>query len=370
MDPTRTNEIEAIGAVQPNSLLLQGIDSLYVSFYLDTTTCTLDWEELGYLKEKARRDHGNDFADIQLGTERFALLPYGKKPYTFILGNKAFEVRLAERMKPSCHVRFSSEALWTDGLDKLMNRLRSWFASVTLREIRPEAVARADWAFDFCVPVVDFTPDHFVSRAAKDATWRENKAMQTVQLGQGEVVVRIYDKVAEITQQSDKSWFFELWGTKANVWRVEFQVRRERLKMAGIRTLDDLCDLQADLLRELATSHTTLRRPSDDSNRSRWPFHPLWQELLQAIDNMPQTGLVRAIDPLNSVEYRLDRAGKSILGNLKNLAVLLHALRGGRIEPDLDAVMEDLSGILARHHDPIVWEHDVRKRIDAFELGQ
>ena len=39
--------------------------------------------------------------------------------------------------------------------------------------------------------------------------------------------------------------------------------------MHGIHTIGELKELQNDLLRELATDHTTLRRPGNDTNRAR-----------------------------------------------------------------------------------------------------
>jgi len=165
---------------------------------------------------------------------------YGRKPYTFILGNDAFEIRLGEHIRPACHVQFLSEGLWLLGLDAAVGRLKAWFESLALRTTRPEIIARADWAFDYHLPEVDFIPDHFVTRATKQNEWREHRLLQSVQLGTGDTVVRIYDKVAEIDQQSGKAWLYGLWGRKSEVWRIEFQVRRDRLAEADIDTVSSL----------------------------------------------------------------------------------------------------------------------------------
>jgi len=366
---TQGKDIRRAEDVNSPRLLLRGLDSLYVSFYLDTTKCNLDWDDLAYRKEKIGREHGDAFDEVALGTETFALRPYGKHPYKFVLANRSFEVRLSERLSPSCFVQFYSEALWTLGLDHLTQKFSVWCDSVGLRPFKPEVVSRADWAFDYHLPVTDFTPDHFVSRATKDACWRENGAMQTVQFGQGDVLTRVYDKVAEIEQQSDKAWFFQLWGRKDKVWRVEFQVRGPRLKLAGIRTIADLKLLQSDLLRELAANHTSLRRPNGDSNRSRWPLHPLWQQLTDDIASLPQTGLIRDIDTAASLEWRTYQCGKSILGYFKRLAVFIHARSDGSRIPDLEWVLEELPEVLKPHYSASLWEADVEQRIKAYRLG-
>jgi hypothetical protein len=350
-------------------LLLRGLDSLYMSFYLDTANSYLDWEQLSYLRECAQMERRGGIAETVTGSETFAVMPHGKHPYRYILINKAFEVRLAEHNQPNCHVRFSSEALWLEGAENLLSRLRTWFASLAMLERRSEGVSRADWAFDFHLPEIDFTEDHFVSRARKDAKHRENGLVQTFRFGQGDIVVRVYDKCAEIEQQSGKTWFHQLWGRSDAVWRVEFQVRGERLKQGGIASFDALRGFEGDLLRELATQHTTLRRPNGDSNRSRWPRHPLWNAVIEAIGTMPQTGLVRQIDDLQPISYLLHHAGKSLYGNAKNAAMLLHFMSGGKVVPDLAFVLEELPGILKEHHNDALFRADVEQRIKKRVLG-
>lgn len=167
-----------------------------MSFYLDMATSFLDWDQLSYLRERAQMERRGGIAETDAGSETFAVMPYGKHPYRYILINKAFEVRLAEHNQPNCHVRFSSEALWREGAENLLIRLRAWFASLAMLERRSEGVSRADWAFDFHLPEIDFTEDHFVSRANKDAKHRENGLAQTFRFGQGDIVVRVYDKCA------------------------------------------------------------------------------------------------------------------------------------------------------------------------------
>jgi hypothetical protein len=360
---------EITGSNSP-TLLLQGIDSLYVSYFLDTATCKIDWDDLRFQKEQVGRERNRTFGDITLGTERFALKPYGKSPYAFVLSNRHFEVRLGENMHPSCHVQYRSEGLWKTGVGELTKRFETWCRSMALQPLKPEIVSRVDWSFDYHLPVVDFDSDDFVTRAAKKATWEQHNAVQTVQFGRGEIVLRVYDKVAEIEQQSDKAWFFELWGMRQKVWRIEFQVRGERLKEGGIRTLENLQDYQADLLHLLATSHTTLRRPNGDGNRSRWSLHPLWQDLQAQILAMPRTGLGRDIDEGKPIDWMRYQNVKSIYGHLKRLGVLSFAQSDRSVIPDLERTLEELSDELKRHHHPLEWELDVAGKIKAFELGQ
>lgn len=350
-------------------LLLSGLDSLYVSHFLDTTASDLDWDALVYRREDARQSR-RKVTEIELGSETFDLQPSGMHPYGIVLRNRSLEVRLAERMQPSCHVRYASEALWTEGLDRLDQRLRTWFASVRAIELRREVVSRADWAFDYGINTIDFDRDNFVTRADLDVAYRSKGKPQTFTLGKAQIVIRVYDKCAEIAQQSNKTWFHELWGRKEGVWRIEFQVRGERLRAAAIRTLDDVRILQNDLLREIATGHTSLRTASGDSNRSRWPYHGLWTQLLSDIECLPQTGLVRSYDPGSPLEYRLRKLAQSLYGGLRNIA----AIESLRSDTDgalpFAALLERLPDILALEHSEPLWLADVLERMAAYRYGK
>lgn len=352
------------------ALLISGLDSLYVCYYLDFQWSDIDFDKLSYQKECLRSSAVDDIAEIELGSETFALRPYGRHPYRYILANDVFEVRLAEHLRPNFYVQFYSKGLWMAGLDDMLARFHNWCVSMKLDTEREEVISRADWAFDYNLSQMDFEPDHFLTKAAKKAAWWEYNDYQTISFGTGHTVVRVYDKVAEIKQRSAKAWFFELWRQEQNVWRIEFQIRRERLKRAGINSIKELKDLQNDLLRELAVTHTTLRRPSRDSNKSRWPLHPLWKQLQRNILELPQTGLIRDIDPAQPLNWRIYQQSKSLHGTLKGMAVLLYAKGNFDDVPSLDSVIEALPEVLRTHHQKTIWKRDIEKRRKAFELGQ
>jgi hypothetical protein len=350
--------------------LLRGIDSLYVSFYLDLFTSELDFEDLAFRKQQAQSEYSTSFVVVVLGSERFALLPFGKAKYKYVLANDLFEVRLSEGMQPSCHIQFYSKALWQCGLDELMERFERWRASLSIVTLRPEVISRVDWAFDFHDETMDFAADDFVTRSVKDAIYRERKQVQTFTFGRGDIVVRVYDKSAEIEQESGKVWLYDLWGRKDGVWRVEFQVRGPRLKAGNIRTIDDLKAFQNDLLRELATQHTTLRRPSGDTNRSRWPLHPLWQSLCAEIDELPQSGLIRSFDEAHALSWRLEKQLRALYGSLKGIAAVDQLRRGQTDVTPLPELMERVTRLLERHHSQTLWREDIERRITGYGLGQ
>lgn len=349
-----------------HTVLLSGIDSLYVSFHIDGLG--LDWENLAFRKEEAQHDR-LAFATITIGDREWALLPRGRHPYTYVLKRPEVTISLAERMQPRCLAQFHSEALWTDGPEKLVESLRTWFRSVGTLEVHAESMSRVDWAFDMAVPVADFQPDHVLTRAVKDATWRSGGAVQSMQFGKGHVVLRIYDKVAEIEEQSGKAWLYDLWGRTEGVWRVEYQVRRERLKEAGIATLDDLRSFEGDLLTHLSDAYASLRVPTGDSNRSRWPLHPIWQAIRAEVAHLERQGLLKSYNPDTPLAFAEDRSLKSIMGMLKNIGGI-RTLRLQKDEPvSLPELLEWLARKLPKQMPPSLWNDEVSIRVEKRRYG-
>lgn len=74
-------------------------------------------------------------------------------------------------------------------------------------------------------------------------------------------------------------------------------------------------------MRVLINDHTTLRIKTDDSNRSRWPLHPLWQELVERVGRMEGLGVVRELDMPALLDERQMRNIISVYGYMKRIAV-------------------------------------------------
>ena len=347
-------------SIQPDfQFLLWGLDSLYVAYHYDIRTGDIDLDELQYLKDQLRDDPVKEVERVELGRHEVFLQPYGRYPYPWLFTTPDFEIQLAEKMQPSLFVKFSSRGLWTRGLEALCKDIDDIAAGLKLTRTKPEVISRADWAFDYHLPSLDFDIEHFVSRARKDNTWRNAGHIETFMLGAGDVVYRMYNKSAETVQASGKVWFYEMWGRQDDVWRNEFQVRRARLKSAGINSLDDLKTLQGDLLHELVTNHTTLRQPNGDNNRSRWALHPLWNDLQGRILELPRMGLVKAFDPVKELHWRRHDCLKSIYGYCKALGAMQMLMNSGSDAPTLEQVLVSMEKGLDAHHHPHAFRLDI-----------
>lgn len=353
------------------SFLLFGHDTIECACYLaPISAAALDFAQLAAKKEDMRLTGSREPKPIQLGSEEFLLASHGTgSGYPFLLDNGAFSVQCGEFNKPNFFVTFRSFALWQYGAAPLNQRFLTWAESVGMRPYRPAHLSRVDFTFDYALPDLDFDEDSFVSAAAKDNQHRKNGRIQTFRLGEGELLLRVYDKCAEIAEKSAKTWFFDIWGQDHDVWRIEWQVRKDRLRTIGIRTFDDLLERQGDLLRVLVNDHTTLRTKTSDSNRSRWPLHPLWRDLQARVAELGGLGVVKELDAAKLLDERLTRLAVSVYGYMKRIGAI-EGLRKGRAEIGLEEAFRVLRWKIDTLHDPLSWEIDVDKRLTQMRLGQ
>ena len=125
-------------------LLLQGIDSLYVSYFFDPSSSLIDWDTLFFKQQELKRSKRRDGEEYQLGNTAFLLHRGGRNRYSFVLSNRDFTICLSEGMSPCCYVQFMSEGLWAHGPEALLAKFDDWAASVGLIATRLPKVARVD----------------------------------------------------------------------------------------------------------------------------------------------------------------------------------------------------------------------------------
>ena len=351
--------------------LLFGHDTIECAYYLHAGHSQgIDYARLSVMKEAMRQAKRREVVAVTLGDTEFLLQPYGTNSgYPFVIENRDYSVQFGEYNNPSFFVTFRSEALWQHGAVALHQRFISWADGLGYRPFKPEGLSRVDFSFDYWLPVIDFDEDNFVSLAQKDNQYRKQRRIQTFQFGVDDVLLRVYNKVDEIEEKSAKTWLYDMWGMKEDVWRVEWQTRKALLKRFGIRTFDDLLTGQGDVLRYLVHEHTTLRIKAEDSNRSRWLLHPLWLDLQKQVEGLDYQGVYREIDQVALLNERLMRMAISLYGNLKRIAAV-HGVQQGAETVSIWDAMEHFEELIYKVHNPLTWPTDVQKRITSIRLGQ
>lgn len=350
--------------------LVAGLDTVQVAYYLKRTVgAEFDFGALMLVKERLRSNKIRDGEIVALGDWSFVVQAYGSgSGYPLVLEHRDFTIECGEHNTPGFYVTFRSHALWQRGALVLHEEFIEWANSVGLITVGFESLSRVDFTFDYLFPGADLAPDRVVSLSAKDSQYREDGRVQTISFGKGDVVLRIYDKTVEIAQQSEKVWFFDLWGVKENVWRIEWQVRKDVLKRFGIRTFEDLFGGQGDVLRYLASEHDSLRVPTDDSNRSRWPVHPLWEDLIAQIEDFDCEGVYREVDPEATLREREMRIAISVYGYLKRVGAI-RAHRLGQVDCSYGEAHTRLRELMDRVHSPVSWRLDVDSRLQKLRIG-
>lgn len=351
--------------------LISGYDTIECAYYLlPTDSFSLDFIELAAQKESLARQTKTKQKAITLGSEEFMLASHGTgSGYPFLIENEVFSIQFGEFNKPNFFVKFRSIALWHHGAKALHDRFIAWTSFVGMTPSQPERLSRVDYAFDYYLPLIDFDADSFVSRAEKDNQYRKNGIVQNFKFGTDDIGMRLYNKIDEINEKSQKTWFFDLWGIDHDVWRVEFQVRKDILRQFGISSFESLIERQGDLMRFLVKDHTTLRIQSSDTNRSRWAMHPLWLDLIERVNEMQGLGVVRELNERALLEERLTRIAISVYGYIKRVAAI-DALYTGVEKSYMDEAFTHLQNRISELHDPLTWQTDVNRRVKEMKLGE
>ena len=353
------------------NFLISGFDTIECAYYLiPTDQFQLDFVSLAVQKENLSRSKNSKQQPIKLGSEEFLLASHGTTSgYPFVIENEVFVIQFGEFNKPNFYVKFRSIALWHHGALALHERFLAWAISIGMMPYQPERLSRVDYAFDYFLPELDFDEDSFISQATKDNQHRKNGKIQTLKFGTDKVVLRIYNKTDEINEVSHKTWLFDLWGMDHDVWRIEWQVRKDFLRQLGVTSFTSLIERQGDLLRVLVKDHTTLRIKSNDSNRSRWAMHPLWLDLTERVDQMDGLGIIKELDEKALLEERFTRIAISVYGYVKRVAAI-DALYTGNEKSYMDEAFQHLFNRVSELHDPLTWQQDVNRRAKEMRLGE
>lgn len=172
--------------------------------------------------------------------------------------------------------------------------------------------------------------------------WRSGSAVNSIRWGSrtSGLMVRAYDKIREMREQSNKVWFWDMWARHnggeppTGVWRVEAELRRTALRgdwwprqegpALPVDTLSGLERALPAIWRDLMGSRLRWTVPAG-ANRARWELRDEWR-LIADLDWSKWGFAAAEGDHVPAAQAKTDYA--SLLPILRGLAVRAGALRG------------------------------------------
>lgn len=238
----------------------------------------------------------------------------GGYTYTFNTGTEGaiWAIKKPNASDPwGVHVSIRSRALALHGLEKVRHDLEATCEKLGLR-VPPDGISigRVDFAVDILDPTFSLDSNAFVVHSRTkikthkdlaDGTEHSHSGRRTsVTIGKmpGRQVI-VYDKREEVQTKHKHEWPL-IWQEAASrlglspldmtrreasqIWRVELRLGKTALRnRTNIRGWVSFYEeLEAEIAR--LSRDMSLHIPNGDTNRSRWPMHPLWKTVNAVIE--------------------------------------------------------------------------------------
>ncbi|NQZ54535.1 MAG: replication initiation factor [Piscirickettsiaceae bacterium] len=273
-------------------ILRTGIDSLYLSYQgnlLEESSIRLI--ELKKLAQ-SNEPHTVSLAQIALNDHVFEVKDRGRHPFAFILNDNWYRIEIAKLgaiRTPLAHVQVRSELLTQHGVENSVSDLNNIVNELGILTESP-AVSRLDLCVDFVTdyPLFEISDNDWVTRAKTMDRYTVKREFSGWSIGiGGNIIARLYNKTLEM-EKHPRSYLEELhrecgWDGVSDVWRLEFQFRREALRELGLKSFGSLSESLAGLWQYASTDWLRLIVPSDtDKTQSRWLTACVWGVLQQA----------------------------------------------------------------------------------------
>lgn len=365
--------------------LAQGPDTIKETF--DIVFKPWEWDRLERLKEQAQKidPRGGGLVPFELAGWTFQMQSHGRRGGSFCFFNDDVEFQLRSRdINWPVTVEYRSAGLWEHTPEVLRERVMEVVR--TLGGPRNEdwiRLSEIHWAFDFYSP--EFTTEIsaalreqfvcisrvkdgekgkvpvFPAHLMTDEYWSAHGAggrTETVQVGsKSSLQVQIYDKGREIRESSGKYWMKELYQHNQlqpggvglviddlkDIWRVELRFKgKGYLKKRMVQTYERFMELKDALLRE-ALETRRLAEPTNDTNRSRWPNHHLWDACFMATEQ-PYEPVPSNYFISGKKQELADNLTRNIAGSLRSRVVL--ELDGDYDEHTLQMCVDEAIAVL------------------------
>ena len=274
-----------------------GVDSLYLSFPGGIDPKLAVWLQECKTNAQSTNDHVLAMGGIGIGDHHFTVLPRGRGRFAFVIEDGWFSIQLSNAsavVLPLAMVQVRSEYLTAVGPAEAVATATELVAGMGV-VTGPPKLSRIDLFADFGtdLDVAGIPGREWVKRSKKRAIHEESDTVTGISFGAGnEVSARLYDKTRELLKSGKDYirplWAAEGWDGAEQIWRMEFQVRREGLPTPMLGAAGEALPLCGNLWRYLCEDWLRLAVPSDsDDTRTRWPTHPLWEQIAALWDTLP-----------------------------------------------------------------------------------
>ena len=347
-------------------LLRFGVDSLYLSY---PGVMSEDWDKkLFRLKDLAQLDDelSQSIAQVTICGHLFEVRDKGAGRFSYVLVDNAYRIQASNsrsKSLPLAYVQISSEYLTHAGIEKAEEGLRHIVNTLGVVN-EPANISRVDVYADFCA---DCEMDAFeplrdwVTRVETMSLYYSYGRFSGWSFGSGgDIVARLYDKTLEVEKKSRKFYLHELWKAagwdgERQVWRMEFEAKRNALVSLQLPKLSHLLPNQAALWRYLTENWLRLTVPTEsDNNRARWNNHPLWDFIAAAFNTETEQAKLQRFNPA-----RLPEDERLFVHGLGGITSFM-ASRG--IEDLSEGVGEYLHQVKAYHVIRSGFKHDGMER--------
>jgi hypothetical protein len=351
------NDETIIAGDLPVRVLLAGPDTLYFSCDMPISEAMRDRLNEEKTTAQALADERRAHCPEWLGAR---MCPQGAKGgYAFLIETEDFSVKLlGERIqnRPSVYLEMRSYALHThsEGPQGACRAALAWVREKLYADQPSKLVndaisfeaaklSRADVHIDYqggYAPSLSTVSDElrcFIRPGkTKGALYFQGSRPTGYAFGKGHVQARLYNKTLETTEKANDGYAAlllanngEAYNPELDVWRLEFQLRREGAKgfklYAPPEEEDDEAEIEAELAAEELQHIGTLPRffarmnelmlfltqhwlrlveDTGSANRSRWRTHPTWLALRE------QFATVAQAQPLDDDQRRLVRGSR------------------------------------------------------------
>lgn len=293
-------------------ILRAGVDSLYLSF--SGSIHPHIEKRLIELKERAQSDSlaEKSQAIFEIQDSQFEVLPRGAARFPYILSDGMYNIRLSSRESekmPLAAVQIRSQGLTKSGAEEPVHYLESLLRE--MGQVQAIKVSRIDLCCDFTSDVAFGVVSDlaWVSRSNKRNWYTEGGVFTGFVFGQGSPMsARLYDKTLQIKKSKQDYlrdlWWMLGWDREKTVWRLEFQIKRPVLVELGLSSFEDVQSSLGSLWNYATSNWLRLVCPGKDQTKSRWPNHPLWDDLQRAEfstdDHVPLSRQFFRREPLDS----------------------------------------------------------------------